>query len=257
MSDFNTIAEDIEKLGIAISIVDIASIRPRMEDQKHEELLKQKYLSQNEIAYTGTMRIFKRRCDFISGRIAGKQAVMRFIKAGLYKYVDNSCADIPFADIDIIRTDTGEPRVSLDNTNVGMLISISHSPDFAVSAVCGNDKYRGIGIDIEKIEKRDDSVMDVAFCDEEISRIRDSSGNCPGIDESFTRYWAAKEAALKSMGIGLNVDLKDLEVVDDNDAVRIILKNDAQDRIKELGGNRIDIKLFTHNDHVMAVAYMK
>jgi phosphopantetheine--protein transferase-like protein len=249
----NRIIEALERRGIACSIADISSLRPFAEGNGGAFA---RFLSPEEISCLRGMKIAKRRLDFISGRIAGKRAVRRFIQM---KRLPGAGASGPgFREIDIRRTGTGAPRVFLNNVPGHMGISISHSPAFAASAVCADNAYAGIGIDIERIEPRHDSFFEVAFRSSEIRGIKSLSGqDLNMLHELATRYWSLKEAALKSMGIGLNVDLKDIEISEMGPgAVSVACENEAGRRLKELGGRAIRAESHVMGDHVLSVALL-
>ena len=252
MNAFNNIVGELEKQGVALSMIEISSVRSWMD--RDGEPACQSLLSQHELSCMKSMRILKRRLDFFSGRIAGKYAVRRLMDA------DRSAGpvkqDLWFANIDIRRTRTGAPRLFLCNSPGCVRVSISHSPFFAASAVCGREDYRGIGIDLEKIDHRDESLLAVAFRESEIRAIGERAKKKGwSFDEPVTRYWSMKEAALKSMGIGLNVDLKDIGIVEEaGGGVRFMFENEARKRFSELGAHRIEVKSYTVNDHVLSVA---
>jgi 4'-phosphopantetheinyl transferase len=75
----------------------------------------------------------------------------------------------------------------------GIYWSISHKPKY-VAAVVSKDK---VGIDIEEIEPRTESLFNHIISDEEW-RLKEKSW------DTFFRYWTAKEATLKVIGIGIS-----------------------------------------------------
>jgi phosphopantetheine--protein transferase-like protein len=256
MSAFNNIAGELEKQGVALSMIEISSVRSWI--NRDGERACRSFFSPHELSCMKSMRISKRRLDFLSGRIAGKYAVRRLMDADRYTGLGKEDKDLRFANIDIRRTRTGAPRVFLCNSPGCVRVSITHSPLFAASAVCGMGDYRGIGIDLEKIDHRDESLLAVAFRESEIRAIGErAEKNGGSIDEPVTRFWSMKEAALKSMGIGLNVDLKDIGIVEEaGDGVRLVFENEARKRFSELGAHRIEVKGYTVNNHVLSVAFL-
>jgi phosphopantetheine--protein transferase-like protein len=253
-SVFSSITSELEKRGIAFSAVDIASVSSWSDGEG--ERMYHSFLSQSEISCMAAMKIVKRRMDFISGRIAGKRALRRLMDAGGGAHKEKSPGDLGYPGIEIRRTRTGAPRVFFNDTPARVRVSISHSPLFAASAACGGEDYRGIGIDLEIIEPRDESLMNVAFRETEISAMRErAEKKCANIDAEVTRYWSLKEAALKSMGAGLNFDLKDIEIVERGDgAVQLLLENGVKERFERLGSQRIDVTSYPINGHVLSVA---
>ncbi len=256
MNAFSNIAADIEEQGVALSMIEIASVRS-WADAKGE-VWYSSLLSPRELTVLNSLKVPKRRLDFLSGRIAGKYAVRRMLNT---KNIDGAQAmkeEVRLADIEIRRTVTGAPRVFLNDSPERVRVSISHSPRFAASAVCSGNKYRGIGIDLEKIERREESILLVAFREAEIAAMRARAEKEGGdLDICITRYWSLKEAALKAMGIGLNVDLKDVEVHEEPDGeVRITVEHEVKDRLAELGGRCITAKSYLWDEHALSVAYL-
>jgi 4'-phosphopantetheinyl transferase len=103
-------------------------------------------------------------------------------------------------------------------------ISISHSNEYAVGGISLNTNI-DLGLDIEKIEPRDlNAFNDVAFTENELSNYIDLS------DTTICKNWTIKEAYLKFLKQGFNINLKRLEVIDDT----IIFDRSIQDNINVL-----------------------
>jgi len=98
--------------------------------------------------------------------------------------------------------------------------SVSHKPKY-VAAVISNDR---IGIDIEEIKPRSQSLFDYVASGEEWELSQDKSW------DTLFRYWTAKEAVLKAIGIGIS-GFKNCSIISVPDANHIIL--DYQDRLFE------------------------
>ncbi len=80
--------------------------------------------------------------------------------------------------------------------------SISHKLKF-VAGVIGKEK---IGIDIEEIKPRSKLLFKYIATEEEWKLSKDKSWN------TFFRYWTAKEATLKAVGIGIT-KLKNCKII--------------------------------------------
>jgi 4'-phosphopantetheinyl transferase len=89
--------------------------------------------------------------------------------------------------------------------------SLSHKPK-CVAAVVSKDK---VGIDIEEMKPRTESLFAYVASDEEW-RLKEKSW------DTFFRYWTAKEAALKVIGIGIS-GLKTCRIISVPDENHIIL----------------------------------
>lgn len=96
--------------------------------------------------------------------------------------------------------------------------SLSHKPR-CVAAVVSKEK---VGIDIEEIKPRPDSIFGFVASDGEWKLANERSWN------TFFRYWTAKEAALKAVGIGIG-GLKACRVISVPDENHIAL--DYQSRL--------------------------
>lgn len=90
--------------------------------------------------------------------------------------------------------------------------SVSHKPK-CVTAVVSKEK---IGIDIEEIKPRSESIFSLVASDEEWELGKDRDW------DTFFRYWTAKEATLKAIGIGIS-GLKTCRVISIPDDNHIVL----------------------------------
>jgi phosphopantetheine--protein transferase-like protein len=255
-SDFNAIKKRCRAKGIALALVDIPTIGEMF--NRYGSGAYRDLLSQWEYAYANTRKIPKRRIDFLSGRIAGKHAVSEYMNI-TNKTKESSPG---FNDIEIRKTDTGAPEVRIMNRESELLISISHSGRCAVSMVTGAMNYRGIGIDVERIEKRDNSFLDIAFSGDEIAKLQrecknPSKGSEVRIDEEITRYWTMKESIMKSLSIGLNVDLKDIDIVkSEGSQSHFVMRNEVKEKYELLGATDIGVDTFKINRYIISISYI-
>jgi 4'-phosphopantetheinyl transferase len=90
--------------------------------------------------------------------------------------------------------------------------SVSHKPKY-VAAVISNDK---VGIDIEEIQPRSESLFDYVASDGEWELSQGKSW------DTLFRYWTAKEATLKSIGVGI-CGLKTCRIISVSDGDYVIL----------------------------------
>ncbi len=111
--------------------------------------------------------------------------------------------------------------------------SVSHKPK-AVAAVIGKEK---VGIDIEEIEPRSEPIFDLVASNEEWELGKDRSW------DTFFRYWTAKEAALKAVGIGIG-GMKACRVVSIPDENHIVV--DYKDRL-------FQVAQLYYNNHIVSV----
>jgi len=111
--------------------------------------------------------------------------------------------------------------------------SLSHKPK-CVTAVVSREK---IGIDIEEIKPRSESIFGFVASDEEWELARDRAW------DTFFRYWTAKEAALKAVGIGIG-GLKTCRVISIPDENHIVLN--YRDRL-------FRVEQFHYRGHIISV----
>ena len=255
MKSFNRIRTRLAGGGIVLSLVDISSVRERVERDGIEAF--PACLSPGESARAESMRFMKRRSDFISGRLAAKLAVAEHLSR---RGAGTGCRIDGLDEIDIRRLESGEPAAFFRGAPLAVSVSISHSGSMAVSGAAGNGSLRGIGVDIEKIEERSASFREIAFTGDELEELyRDADGGEPAtLHENTTRYWTIKESVMKSLGIGLNVDLRDIEVRRDaSGRIGVGLAGGALERLRLLGGNSVSVESFSMNGYVLSVARME
>jgi phosphopantetheinyl transferase (holo-ACP synthase) len=137
----------------------------------------------------------KRKIEWISGRMAAKQAF-----AGYQKSLDRSGQ---LSDISVLNNRVRAPLI------VGhpeLHVSISHSHEKAIAAVAPFE----IGIDIEKIEQRPNSLAYYFLCREELSIFANQQNNK---DDLITRFWSRKEAISKFLQLGGKLNFKHVNTV--------------------------------------------
>lgn len=130
-----------------------------------------------------------RKLDFLSGRIAIKQA--------LYKLTD-----LPDTYFPIDYLPTGQPFCS---NYSAFNCSIAHSHGFAAGAVSSHP----IGIDIEKIRSRSYEMLSYITIKSEQDLFKTTSSS---VSQMITQVWTVKEAILKGLGVGLRISPKDVVI---------------------------------------------
>ena len=106
----------------------------------------------------------------------------------------------------------------------GNFWSVSHKSKFVAAIVSKSS----IGIDIEEMRPRSEFIFEVVASDEEWSLSKDRSWH------TFFRYWTAKEAALKAVGIGIG-GLKACQLISVLDENHILLNyRDCLFRVEQL-----------------------
>ncbi len=135
----------------------------------------------------------EQRTQWLFGRAAAKDAVRLWLQKhhGLMIYP---------ADIHVQNDERGRPFVSghwSQETGEVPHVSISHKAKVAM----GVASRRPIGVDLERVEDRDAGFEQVAFDKTERGLLDQHAGGSRA--EAVTRFWCAKEAAGKALGIGM------------------------------------------------------
>ena len=152
----------------------------------------------------------KRRREWLTGRLAAKDAVRLFLK----DYCDVSLCP---ADIRIDTDEHGQPTVAagpIEKLGCRLCLSIAHSGGCAVAVAGEFAGHLGVGIDIEVIGQSRDGFEKGALSPEEQALLE----GVPSIirEEWLLRFWCAKEAVAKALGHGmagtpLNLVIQELE----------------------------------------------
>jgi phosphopantetheinyl transferase len=82
-------------------------------------------------------------------------------------------------------------------------VSLAHTGPLAAALVGHPGTPSGVGIDIERIEDRDDRTVAAILTDAERGLIDHLCPSGPSRSAWVTRFWAAKEAIAKAAGTGL------------------------------------------------------
>lgn len=130
------------------------------------------------------------------GRLAAKEAVrLRLMRSGFRSRPAERHSPPQSRREIVVRTDergrpSAGPRIAL---------SIAHTEGLAVAAVA--TRAAGIGIDVERLDRRRGDYERAAFTDDERRRL--DAGPADRRAERALRLFCAKEAAAKATGLGL------------------------------------------------------
>ncbi|MEV8507477.1 beta-ketoacyl synthase N-terminal-like domain-containing protein [Actinoplanes sp. NPDC051475] len=130
-----------------------------------------------------------KRNPWMLGRIAAKDAVR-------FRQWDAGHTDVYPIELTVRNEPSGKPYVELRPGRglVESAVSIAHTAEAGV-AIAGPAGAE-VGIDVVEIAPRDETTFRYALTDSERAQLTD--------DRSFARLWAAKEAAGKALGTGLD-----------------------------------------------------
>lgn len=143
---------------------------------------------------TGPVR---RRKEWLLGRLAAKDAVRVFLKD---RYQLALCP----ADIDIVTNEHGQPSVSeelLERLGCCISLSIAHAGGVAVAIAGDPGDHRGVGIDVEPLDRNHEGLEGVTLTQEEQRKLATIAAG--ERDEWLLRLWCAKEAVGKALGRGM------------------------------------------------------
>jgi 4'-phosphopantetheinyl transferase len=147
-------------------------------------------------------KVAKRRHDWLMGRWTAKRLVQ--------EYLSQSCgARTALDDIVIDADPDGAPYVALAERGrlrrLTVSLSISHTGQLAFCALCDQPGL-AVGADVERVEARDPSFAETFFSAREVDAWRAALPESR--DLFITAIWGGKEAALKSLRVGLRADTR-------------------------------------------------
>jgi len=118
--------------------------------------------------------------------------------------------------------------------------ALSHKSKY-VTAVVSKEM---IGIDIEEIKPRSESIFSLVASEEEWELIPDRSW------DTFFRYWTAKEAVLKAVGVGIG-GLKGCRIISVPDKNHIVLNyRDSLFRVEQLNYKNHIVSIVKNDNEV-------
>lgn len=134
------------------------------------------------------------------------------LSRGLLRLLLSGYLDLPPAEVEIDRScpecgrPHGKPRLVVPpgTEPSALTFSISHGGDLLVLAFA---EHTALGVDVEPIGAPDDvpeDLWDFTLTSAERARVRDAPR--PLDERTFLRYWTGKEAVLKALGTGLNLE---------------------------------------------------
>jgi len=188
-----------ERTGMSVEHSGYTLIDERWPDSATRALVMRRYLSRDEQGDHERLNPLAQR-QFLLGRIAVKDAVRRWLWA-------NNHGPLFPGEIAVANDPSGRPLVRGPFEN-DLRVSLSHVDGVGVARVSeGTD----VGIDVERVEPRRPSFEALVLTTGERSV---PSPDGYDRDAWLTVLWAAKEAAAKATGQGLDGRPKDFEIVE-------------------------------------------
>jgi len=109
-------------IGLGTDIIEISRVR---EIESRNNRLSRKILSESERAYYDTLKIEKRRMEYLAGRFAVKEAYSKALGTGIGK-------SAAFQDVICLNDSKGKPFIESDKR---AHVSISHADEYATATV--------------------------------------------------------------------------------------------------------------------------
>ncbi|MFT7521343.1 MAG: phosphopantetheinyl transferase, partial [Kiritimatiellia bacterium] len=188
------------------------------------------WLTATELARLGARGTKRRIADRISGRIAAKRALQQLLQ------VDPLLLEIRTAE-------SGEPHL-MNAAYRDVSVSISHRQGMAVAVAARGER---VGIDLESVERRHPSFAHDWFSEAE-RRVIGAS------DHNLTLAWSAKEAVLKTLGVGLAISPKTIQIIHmDSSTICVQLSGPALDLHAKLGGGALRLVWWPHGTNEIVV----
>lgn len=183
-------------------------VREGWPDSASRDVVMRRFLGQVERADYASRNPNVQR-TWLLGRIAAKDAVRTLLWSA-------GAGPIFPVEVTMANDDRGRPLVTAPG-GADVRVSIAHTAGLGVAiAAEGVD----VGIDIERVEPRPASFEATALTPGERERL--AAGPPDERDRTITRWWAAKEAAAKADGTGMDGRPRDFEVIEDSgDRLRI------------------------------------
>ena len=199
-------------------------------------------LGERERDMLHSLSLNRRKSEWFAGRMAAKEAVISVLP-------DDNLTN---PDVQILSLPSRAPRLVLRGMERDdVLLSITHSREVALSAAA-HGGLLGLGVDAEMIEPRDPSFGRAAFTPRERERMEALRPGDTAV--ASTVKFTGKEAVSKALGTGLSVNTYDIEVLGPEDegpmeggwdrSGSVILHNEAERRLAELGGKGILVRSF-------------
>jgi phosphopantetheinyl transferase len=152
-----------------------------------------------------------------SDRYLASSARTQFVVSrGLLRRILSFRYDIAPQEFSFGRTGYGKPYLIEPKPEQRLQFNVSHCPSIVAIAI---GEAETIGVDVETMNRRFDVSALSAYCMSDFERRSYDAVGAPDRQRAFLRYWTAKEACAKALGVGLNMNLCDVNCwFNDDDA---------------------------------------
>jgi phosphopantetheinyl transferase len=177
----------------------VALFEDRYDTAILRDYISRRYLTTAErVVYDGLSP--RRRRQWLAGRVAAKDAVLDWLRH------ERGIPEVFPQELRIENDTAGAPRIRANVTATvpeSLHLSIAHKDNLA-AAIVGEQP---VGIDIERIEPREESFLALAFSEAERGFLMEEDAAA-----GATRGWVAKEVVAKAAGTGLQGRLHDFVI---------------------------------------------
>jgi phosphopantetheinyl transferase len=217
-----TLEKNCQTFAFEYTVVDM---RRMMRYIQGDRSMLSSFLSPKELERYEGFALPKKKLQWLAGRLA--------VKAALTKDRAVYGQKIFMPAIDILHNENRAPYIV---QYPEIQLSISHSFPYCIGVV----SRRRIGIDLEKMIAPHKTMFNLFFHPHEVRNLPD-----PKETEAYQymamKYWTRKEALSKLLGLGMKVDFRKLDTVDDE----LILK--------EFGGLKVRLDSYLCSDFVCSI----
>lgn len=184
------------RFKLEFDVVDMRDIENRFPLNGHELLT---MLSGAELQYLKNLTLHKHKIQWISGRYAIKSALFKY-KSGNRRMINPNC-------IDVLKGADSAPYLL---QYPGLHISITHSYPYCIGVIAETR----IGIDIEAVFDPPGCLINYFYSDKEREHLRNQRESKARSIQAMI-FWTRKEAVSKLLGLGMKMDFKGLDTIEE------------------------------------------
>jgi phosphopantetheinyl transferase len=193
----------------------------------------------------------KRRQEWMMGRVAVKDAVRALLRKK-YKL------ELSPAEVEITTDKFGRPNIAQglrDKLDGPLFVSIAHARGRAMAVAGESDGHRGIGVDMEYLERNRDGLATGSLSSAESTLLASVTDALQ--DEWLLRFWCAKEAIAKALGRGLaggplNLAIQEIEI--ETGKVGMLLAGELAEQFPDLKGELLTAYTYRNDDLILAAS---
>ena len=190
-----------------------------------------------------------RKVEWLFGRIAAKEAVRKFLR-------DCYQARWSYADVEIWPDESGKPQLVGEwkkFLSTRLDVAIAHTSKFVIAVAAAN--YR-VGVDVESVMRNLSEEFAVGvFAPEE----RGLAADAPNSVQALIRFWCAKEAVSKALGVGIRYSPKEMTVIafePDTGRLAVRLTGAWAEAYPVFRGRDITVATRVMRDHALAFCFI-